>query len=136
DGIVGDYKACTAARIVPALSHRTCSGAKLDSCLTRNQVVALLRVFAGPHNAANEALYSDWAWDAGIGGRIGDRYYQGWRMWKIGGYPPSPIPSLNVVLGGPSLAAVFTTPPTPVPNDPRALLNYALGFDMDRDAPK
>ena len=136
DGIVGDHRACTAKRVVPALEERTCSGAKLDSCLLRNQIAVLLRVFAGPHNAKNEALYSDWAWDAGIGGRVGDRYHQGWRIWKIGGSPPSTVPSLNVVLGGASLSAVFTTPPTPLPNDPKALLRYLLDFDMDRDAPK
>jgi feruloyl esterase len=121
---------------VPALAARTCRDAKTADCLSADQVATLRRVFAGPRNAAGEALYSDWAWDAGVGGRAGERYHQGWRIWKIGGYPPSTIPALNVVLGGASLSAQFTTPPTPVPNDPRALLGYALGFDMDRDAPK
>ncbi len=40
------------------------------------------------------------------------------------------------MLGGPSLASLFTTPPTAVPSDPRALLRYAMDFDMDRDAPR
>jgi len=136
DGMVGDYHACTTKRVAPALSARTCHDAKTAACLSAAQVATLERVFAGPRNSRGEALYSDWAWDAGIGGRVGERYHQGWRIWKIGGYPPSTIPSLNVVLGGPSLSAVFTTPPTPVPNEPRALLRYALEFDMDRDAPK
>jgi len=134
DGMVGDYRACTTKRVEAALAERTCREA--TGCLSGDQVATLLRVFGGPRNGAGEALYSDWAWDAGIGGRIGDRYQQGWRIWKIGGFPPSPVPSLNVVLGAPSLAAVFTTPPTPLRNDPRVLLGYALGFDMDRDAPK
>jgi pimeloyl-ACP methyl ester carboxylesterase len=134
DGIVGDYRACTTKRVEPALAARTCREA--TGCLSGDQASTLLRVFGGPRNSAGEALYSDWAWDAGIGGRISDRYQQGWRIWKIGGFPPSPVPSLNVVLGAPSLAAVFTTPPTPLRNDPRVLLGYALGFDMDRDAPK
>jgi len=144
DGIVGDYRACTAKRVEPALTARTCREA--TGCLSGDQVATLLRVFGGPRNGAGEALYSDWAWDAGIGGRIPEpradvveakgRYYEGWRIWKIGGYPPSPVPSLNVVLGAPSLAAVFTTPPTPLRNDPRVLLDYSLHFDMDRDAPK
>ena len=30
----------------------------------------------------------------------------------------------------------ITTPPTPLSNDPRALLAYLTSFDMDRDAPK
>ena len=134
DGIVGDYKACTTKRVETALAARSCR--ENTECLSGDQVATLLRVFGGPRNSAGEALYSDWAWDAGIGGRIGDRYQQGWRIWKIGGYPPSPVPALNVVLGAPSLAAVFTTPPTPLPNDPRALLGWVLHFDMDRDAPK
>jgi feruloyl esterase len=134
DGIVGDYRACTTKRVEPALAARTCR--ESVGCLSGDQVATLLRVFGGPRNSAGDALYSDWAWDAGIGGRAGERYYQGWRMWTIGGYPPSPIPALNVVLGAPSLAAVFTTPPTPLRNDPRVLLDYALHFDMDRDAPK
>ena len=98
----------------PALAARTCGGAKSVTCLSADQVATLRRVFAGPRNSAGEALYSDWAWDAGIGGRVGERYHQGWRIWKIGGFPPITIPSLNVVLGGPSLSAVFTTPPTPL----------------------
>ena len=136
DGIVGDHRACTTERVRPALAARTCRGAKGADCLSADQVATLLRVFAGPRNARGEALYSDWAWDAGIGGRVGDRYHQGWRVWKIGGFPPSTVPALNVVLGGPSLSALFTTPPTPLRNDPRAMLGYLLGFDMDRDAPK
>ena len=137
DGIVGDFKACTAARVARALTARTCAGAKDATCLTSDQIATLRRVLAGPRNAKGESLYSDWAWDAGIGGRIaGGRYHQGWRMWKIGVVGPRPIPALNVVLGGASLSAQFTTPPTPVPNDPRALLRFSLGFDMDRDAPR
>jgi feruloyl esterase len=135
DGIVGDYKSCTGARVAPALTARTCAGAKDARCLTADQIATLRRVLAGPRNSKGQALYSDWAWDAGIGGRIADgRYHQGWRIWKIGVVGPRPIPALNVVLGGASLSAQFTTPPTPVPNDARSLLRFSLGFDMDRDA--
>ena len=136
DGIVGDHRACTTERVAPALAARTCSDGATAGCLTADQVSTLRRVMGGPRNSAGEALYSDWAWDAGIGGRAGDRYHQGWRIWKIGGAPPSNIPSLNVVLGGASLSAEFTTPPTPLANDPRTLLAYLTSFDMDRDAPK
>ena len=136
DGIVGDYRACTPDRVAPALAARTCRAGGTTGCITSDQVSTLRRVMGGPRNTAGEALYSDWAWDAGIGGHAGTRYFQGWRMWKTGGYPPSPMPSLNVVLGGASLSAQFTTPPTPIANDPRALLNFLVTFDMDRDAPK
>jgi Tannase and feruloyl esterase len=137
DGIVGDYRACTADRVRPALAARTCAGAKDATCLTADQIATLHRVLGGPRNSRGESLYSDWAWDAGIGGRLADgRYQQGWRMWKIGGTGPRPVPVLNVVLGAASLSAQFTTPPTPVPNEPRSLLRFSLGFDMDRDAPR
>ena len=137
DGIVGDYRACTADRVRRALAARTCAGAKSAACLTSDQIATLRRVMAGPRNSKGQSLYSDWAWDAGIGGRLADgRFHQGWRMWKIGTVGPRPIPPLNVVLGGASLSAQFTTPPTPVPNDQRSLLRFSLGFDMDRDAPR
>jgi feruloyl esterase len=92
---------------------------------------------AGPRNSRGASLYSDWAWDAGIGGRLADgRYQQGWRMWKIGVVGPRPIPALNVVLGAASLSSEFTTPSTALRSDPRSLLRYAMNFDMDRDAPR
>jgi hypothetical protein len=137
DGIVGDFRACTAERVRRALATRTCASAKSTSCLTADQIATLRRVMGGPRNSSGAPLYADWAWDAGIGGRLADgRYQQGWRIWKIGVLGPRPIPALNVVLGGASLSAQFTTPPTPVPNDPRSLLRYSLAFDMDRDAPR
>jgi feruloyl esterase len=137
DGIVGDYKACTTSRVARALAARTCAAAKAATCLSSDQVATLRRVMAGPRNSRGGPLYSDWAWDAGIGGRdAGGRYQQGWRMWKIGVVGARPIPALNVVLGASSLSALFTTPPTPLANDPRTLLRYALAFDMDRDAPR
>jgi feruloyl esterase len=52
------------------------------------------------------------------------------------GSPDGRPPSLNVVLGGPALATVFTTPPTPLSADPRRALDFLLHFNFDRDAPK
>ena len=40
------------------------------------------------------------------------------------------------MLGGGSLAAVFTTPPTPLSTDPEKLLAWQLAFNFNRDAPK
>jgi feruloyl esterase len=137
DGIVGDYRTCTSARVRRALAARTCTGAKSATCLTADQIATLRRVMAGPRNSKGASLYSDWAWDAGIGGRLADgRYQQGWRIWKIGVVGPRPIPALNVVLGAASLSSEFTTPPTALPSDQRSLLRYAMSFDMDRDAPR
>ncbi|PTY37867.1 feruloyl esterase [Saccharospirillum sp. MSK14-1] len=106
-----------------------CSPGQTQGCLSAAQVTALKTVHRGPHNSAGEALYSDWAWDSGIGS--GD-----WRFWKL----ESPIPpwgnnSLIAVMGSSSLAQLFTTPPTRVAGSPQALEAYLLAFDFDRDAP-
>ncbi|HTM94904.1 MAG TPA: tannase/feruloyl esterase family alpha/beta hydrolase [Croceibacterium sp.] len=55
----------------------------------------------------------------------------GWRIWMIGA-PDASMPSINVAMGGPSLAAVFTSPPRAFA-DPAALLDYMLHYDFDRD---
>ena len=137
DGIVGDFVACTTAKVAPALAAKACTGEKTDACLTNDQVEALERVFAGPHDAKGKALYSDWAWDAGIGGKVGDAYHMGWRIWKLGLHAGGPFRyPINVTLGSPALSALFMTPPVPVRDDPRAHLAYQLGFSMDTDAPK
>jgi feruloyl esterase len=125
DGVVGDFTACSAKKVEPELARRTCTGPKTDACLARDQVAALQRVFAGPHDRSGRALYSDWAWDAGVAA-------PGWRMWKIGGSEARP-PALNVLLGMPSLAAVFSTPPRGLA-DPISALAYAAAYDFDRDA--
>lgn len=106
-----------------------CSPGQTEGCLSAAQVTALKTIHRGPHNSAGEQLYSDWAWDSGIGS--GD-----WRFWKL----ESPIPpwgnnSLIAVMGSASLAQLFTTPPTRVAGSPQALEDYLLNFDFDRDAP-
>ncbi len=125
DGIVGDFAACSAGKVEPELARRTCEGAKTDACLAPAQVAALRRVFAGPRDSTGRALYADWAWDAGVAA-------PGWRMWKIGGAEARP-PALNVLLGMPSLAAVFSTPPKGLA-DPVSALSYAASYDFDRQA--
>ncbi|MEE3623697.1 tannase/feruloyl esterase family alpha/beta hydrolase [Nitrospirillum sp. BR 11752] len=125
DGIVGTFAQCTAAKVAPALKARTCAGAKADGCLSGEQVAAITRSYGGPRTKAGQAIYSDWAWDAGIAA-------PGWRLWKLG--LADKVPSLNVVLGGASLASVFTTPPTPLPPDPQALLRWQLSLDIDQVA--
>lgn len=105
-----------------------CSPGQVRGCLSAAQVTALKTVHRGPHNSAGEPLYSDWAWDSGIGS--GD-----WRFWKL----ESPIPPWNqkpliAVMGSASLAQLFITPPTRVAGSPQALEDYLLAFDFDRDA--
>jgi hypothetical protein len=128
DGIVGDFRQCTSAKVRPQLEQRRCTGDKTEACLSDGQIDALVRVMQGAHDSHGNRLYSDWPWDSGIA-------TPGWRIWKLGNQGGMP-PSLNVVLGGASLASNFTTPPTPIAADPNALFNFLLSFDFDRDAPK
>ena len=127
DGIVGDFASCTTKKVLPRLKADRCGADKTDRCLSDTQISALTRLMSGAQDAKRHALYSDWPWDTGIAS-------PGWRTWKLGG--GGGPPSLNVVLGGPSLASVFTTPPTPLDADPQRALNFLLQFDFNRDAPK
>jgi feruloyl esterase len=126
DGIVGDYARCTQAKVVPRLRARACKADKAEDCLSDAQIEALVRSHQGPSNSKGEQLYSDWAWGAGVAG-------DDWRRWKIGD-AAGRAPAFNVILGAGSLAAVFTTPPTALRNDPQALADYQMAFDFDRDA--
>ena len=126
DGMVGAFAQCTSQKVLPQLAKVTCAGDKQDGCLSHAQVDALRRVHEGPHDSHGKPLYAGFYWDAGWAD-------MGWRIWKIGG---GPMPSINVAMGAPSLAGVFTTPPTVVPDTLAAKMAYAMGFDFDRDAPR
>lgn len=128
DGLVSRFMSCTDARVRPAVEALRCAAGKTASCLSSDQITALERIYNGPRNSKGSALYSNWQWDAGIAAA-------GWRLWKLGSSDHK-VPALNVVLGGSSLAAVFTTPPTPVTVDLPAALNYQLSFNFDTDAAK
>jgi feruloyl esterase len=128
DGIIGAVGRCTDGKVLPALAARTCRGPKAQGCLSGAQVDALKRAYAGPKDGAGKALYSDWPWDAGVSG-------QGWRLWKVGS-ADGHVPAWSVVLAGPALSAVFTTPPTALPADPQSYADFVLHFDFDRDAPR
>jgi feruloyl esterase len=127
DGMVQNLAKCTTARVRPQLDARTCTGAKNATCLSREQVEALVRSLGGPHDSKGRALYADWPWDVGIAS-------PGWRIWKLG--VPGAMDAINVALGSPALSALFITPPTDVADTPKANLRYQLEFDFDRDAPK
>ena len=126
DGVVGDFTRCTAARVLPQLKVHRCPAAKTDSCLTDTQIASITRLMAGAQDSQGHALYASWPWDTGLA-------EPGWRAWKLGG---GPMPALNVVLGGGSLASVFTTPPTALGTDPQQALDFLLHFNFDRDAPR
>ncbi|MWV28190.1 tannase/feruloyl esterase family alpha/beta hydrolase [Erythrobacter sp. GH3-10] len=126
DGIVAAIGQCTTARVEPELRARQCTAQGASDCLESAQVDAILKIMDGPRDADGKALYSDWAWDGGVGAT-------GWQVWKTG--LVNGPPSLNVVLGGNALASAFTTPPTPIAPDPEQLLAWQLAFDFDKDAP-
>lgn len=128
DGIIGNFPRCLDAKVRPALEARSCVDGKTATCLSAPQISALERLYGGARNTAGTALYSDWQWDTGIAAPE-------WRSWKLGSADHT-VPALNVVLGGTSLATVFTTPPRPLSVDPNAALAYQMAFDFDRDAAK
>ena len=119
DGLVQDVEACRSAfdlaRDVP-----TCAGGRDGTCLTAAQKTVVQNVFAGAKNSAGTALYSRWPYDAGM-------VQTGWADWKF----------RNSVRGGRdpvAVAHIFSVPPvtTALANT----LSFALGFNVDTDAPK
>jgi feruloyl esterase len=129
DGMVLDVGACTSARVAPALDALVCKGSKADDCLLPVQLEALRKAFGGAKGKDGRALYSDWPWDPGLAA-------PGWRIWKMGPYAAPTNQGLSVSLGGASASAVFTSPPTPVADDPAALTRYTLGVDIDENYAK
>ncbi|WP_295552148.1 tannase/feruloyl esterase family alpha/beta hydrolase [uncultured Pseudacidovorax sp.] len=116
DGIVGDLKSCQArfnlGRDVP-----TCTAGRQDSCLDPAQKMALARVFAGARDSNGRQIYSSFPFDPGVSGA-------NWREWKLA----SPA-----TRDAGAVAFIFSTPP--MADRPQGLA-FALGFDMDRDAPR
>ena len=110
DGLIGNPEAC---HFDPTVLQ--CAGEKADSCLSKEQVSAVKKVFAGPKNSKGQALYSDWPYDAGV---ADDQ----WRMWILGN---GQMPALNVMIfpafmNGVALAGV--PPPVDI---------FKFNFDTD-----
>ena len=126
DGITSDWGSCTWARVAPELKKQECSGSA--DCLSTAQVKVIERIVTGAKDSKGKLLYASWPIDAGIGS-------EGWRAWKIGPERGG-FPGINVAMGAPALASIFTTPPTPLGADPTSAFQYALSFDFDRDTPK
>jgi hypothetical protein len=144
DGIIDDYTGCTNKRVYPALEAFTCSsdGAHGNTphggqCLTSDQVAALKRIYAGPHNSHGLSLYSSWYWDAGIWDPP-SAFGAGWGAWNVSFFgPPNANTAINLTLGAGAVPMIFTTPPvvTPVagPNGQEAFIFH---YNFDTDAPK
>jgi feruloyl esterase len=126
DGITGNWSACAWERVEPALQKQVCSDSA--DCLSNAQVQVIGRVYAGAKDSKGNSLYASWPFDGGIGS-------DGWRVWKIGP-PVGGFPGINVAMGAPALASIFTTPPTPVGAGFADAFRYAQSFDFDRDTPK
>ena len=131
DGLIQDFPACTTKAVDTWLSIMTCRGAKDASCVSPEQVAALKKVFDGPRTSRGESAYAPWAWDAGIGGKLGEAYNQGWRIWKIGAYGSETNSAINLNLGASALPLIFVTPPVPVALAGGGPAAYAFGFDVD-----
>lgn len=124
DGIIHHFPACTKDKVYPALQARSCSSDGDQNCLSSAQINALKKSFEGAINSQGEALYTSFPFDTGIADF-------GWRMWKLGN---PQMPPLNVVLGMPALASVFSTPPQALEAAGDKLLRHQQEFNFDRDA--
>jgi len=136
DGIIDNFPACSTSVVVPKLNALACKGGKRSTCLSAPQITALQKIYAGGKNSKGEMLYADWAWDRGIGGKIGEAFNQGWRVWKMGAYDSANNSAIIASLGATAVSALFTTPPTPVPVANSAPLGNLLDINLDRDAVK
>lgn len=124
DGIVGAFRQCTSKKVVPRLRARQCGAGGETSCLGGAQIAALERIHRGAQTRAGGQVYPGFPWDGGWSD-------MGWRIWMIGA-PDGSMPSINVAMGAPSLAAIFGSPPRAFP-DAAAYLRYMLEYDFDRD---
>ena len=130
DALVQDFTACTTALVAPRLAAITCAGAKTPSCLTPTQVSALTTVAAGAKTSAGAPIYASRPWDAGIGGKSGATFYQGWRAWKLGAYAAATNTSLDLNLSTTALASIFMTPPMPVSTSGGDQVAFGLSLDL------
>ncbi len=126
DGITANWSACDWPRVEARMLEQVCTTA--PDCLSRAQVDVIKRVYTGVKDSKGKSLYASWPLDGGIGS-------DGWRAWKIGP-AGGKFPGINVAMGAPALAEVFTTPPTAIRGNGPDAFEYALRFDFDRDAPK
>lgn len=136
DGVIDNFRACTAAVVAPKLAAIQCAGPKRVSCLSAAQVTAIQKVYAGAKDAQGNLLYSDWAFDRGIGGKIGNNFNQGWRSWKIGAYDAPQNGAIIATLGSGSVSSLFTTPPTPVASSGPAPVAFLRAVDIPTAAVK
>lgn len=124
DGLVHDTAACRTAfdlaRDVP-----TCTGERNGTCLSAAQKVAVAAAFSPTRLAGGEVFYPGFPFDPGIA-------QTGWAEWK---FRNSVRNTRNPV----SVGFIFSTPPSSdltKATDTTRTAAFALGFDLDAEAPK
>jgi feruloyl esterase len=117
DGIVSNVQACKTRFDIQRDVPTCAAGTRDGMCLSAPQKNALANVFKGARNSAGQPIYSSFPFDAGVSGG-------NWREWKFA----SPA-----TRDAGAVAFIFSTPP--LADRPQGL-PFALGFDMDRDAPR
>ncbi len=134
DGIVDNLAACTKPLVDAKLVELRCTGTKTDACLSADQIATMQKAYEGTFDSKGNRLYSDWQWDAGIGGLNGSTYNPSWRSWWIGGHasPTNNAIKLNFAT---ALAVAYTTPPL-LPIATTDSLRYSLGYNFDTEPAK
>lgn len=124
DNWVGDVAACQQNFSVNT-DIPTCTGARDGSCLTSAQKTVLINVHNGAKNTAGAALYASFPYDAGISSSGSN----GWATWKFGN-------STGVGRDPGATNFIFMSPPKSYDTANFLGLPFALGFNVDVDAPK
>lgn len=102
DGIINDYNRC---EFDPAVL--TCKATADSSCLPKEKVAVIKKIFSGAKDSQGNQLYSTWPYDAGVAS-------PGWRVWKLGTSKEGAKPNaINATMGADSLFNYFMTPPRP-----------------------
>ena len=130
DGIVDNQPACTTALVSAKLAEVQCTSAKTDNCLSADQIDTMKIAYVGAINSQGTSLYSDWQWDAGIGGQNGSAYNPSWRSWWLGSYASATnnATKLNFATAE---AVIYTTPPQAVSTADS--LSYSLNYNFDTE---
>ena len=117
DGIVSNVNACKTRFDIQTAVPTCAAGTRDGMCLSAPQKKALADVFKGARNSGGQPIYSSFPFDAGVSGA-------NWREWKFASPPTRDAGAVGFI---------FSTPP--LADRPQGL-PFALGFDMDRDAPR
>ncbi len=128
DGIVDNQPACTTDLVSAKLADVQCTGAKTDACLSADQIDTMKTAYVGAVNSQGTSLYSDWQWDAGIGGQNGTAYNASWRSWWLGSYASATNNATKLAFAT-AEAVIYSTPPQAVSTADS--LSYALNYNFD-----